>query len=86
MTKKLHADYMQAKYGNSILLFPSGNSERFQCEADILEAWNNNVDFRTPREKYGYMRKSDFEQYGNKMDGIVYIYGNLNVTIRNPIV
>jgi len=71
---------------NSILLFPAGSAALFQCEADVLEAWNNNVDFRTPRERNAYMRKSDFEQYGNKMDGIVYIYGDLNVTIKTPII
>ena len=69
---------------NSILLFPAKG--RYECEADVLEAWNNNADFRTPRERTAYMRKSDFEMFGNKMDGIVYMYGDLVVTIRSPIV
>ena len=70
---------------NSILLFPK-SSGMYSCEADVLEAWNNNVDFRTPKEQYAYMRKSDFEQYGNKMDGIFYCYGDLKVIVRSPIV
>ncbi len=68
---------------NYILLFPAWVS--FSCESDVIEAWNNNADFRTPREKTAYMRKSGFEMFGNKMCGIRYIYGGLDIIIRSAI-
>ena len=44
---------------NDIILFPL--HKPYACAADVIEAWNNNADFRTPRERTSYMRKSDMK-------------------------
>jgi hypothetical protein len=68
---------------NDIILFPLRGA--YETEADVIEAWNNNADFRTPRERTAYMRKSDMK-YMNPLDGVVYMYGDLTVTLKHRIV
>ena len=68
---------------NDIILFPL--HKPYACAADVIEAWNNNADFRTPRERTSYMRKSDMK-YVNPLDGVVYIYGDLTVTLKAGLI
>jgi hypothetical protein len=68
---------------NDIILFPLKGA--YECEADVIEAWNNNADFRTPRERTAYMRKSDMK-YVNPLDGVVYVYGNLRVVLKERVI
>ena len=68
----------------NILVIPAYRGA-YKSEAEVLRDWDNNKAFCTPEERTSYMSKSDYERYGNALDGIVYSYKGLHVLLKMGI-
>lgn len=68
-----------------IIIVPTGGRS-YTTESEVIEGWASNHDFMTPFEKTSYIRRTDFENYGNQLDGIKFVKGDLEVTIKEAII
>ena len=57
----------------------------FENEAEIIQAWDDNVDFKALNEHGTYLNKSTYKEYCNPFDGVFYCYKGLFVQLVSGI-
>lgn len=54
-------------------------------EGEVAMLWNKDKDFIAPDEPYAYICKRSFLAFGNKLDGIMYDFQGITVTLERAI-
>jgi hypothetical protein len=52
---------------------------------EVLQAWQDNKTFSTPFEPTSCMSRSDWEKYGNRLDGVIFNHNGLTVELERSI-
>ena len=70
---------------NDYYLVPA-YGKNYTTQAQVIEAWHNNADFRCLNERANYLSKSTYDEYCNKLDGVFYCYNGLYVQLVTGII
>ena len=57
----------------------------FANQAEVLQAWQDNIDFKAINEHGTYINKSTYDNYCNRLDGVFYCFDGLYVPLETGL-
>ena len=60
--------------------------KKFEDSGAVIAAWESSIDFKALGEHGTYMSKSTYENYCNKLDGVIYCFDGLYVRLEAGII
>lgn len=65
----------------SAIIIGPAYGRKYNTKEKVIEDWDNNRDFVMIDGMYRYISKHDYTKYGNRLDKVFYLDGNLAVEL-----